>query len=123
MTRTAGIAGGLAAAATAAALIAPASPAAARQPDPPPPATGSVRPIEVHLPAPVHDWRIDAARMGVAASLGAALAARATAARLRRRPPPGTGLIELTDVVQSRQAPGVRPSPADRMHGAAVRGR
>jgi hypothetical protein len=101
MTRTAGIVGWLAAAAVGASLVGPAPPAAARQPDPPEPTTGTVIPtVEVLVPVPIHDRATEAVQMGLAAALGAALAAGATAARLRRRLPPGTGLIDITDAVQ-----------------------
>lgn len=108
MTHTTGIVGWLAATAAGAALAGPAPPAAARHPDPPEPTTGTiVRTVEVPAPVPIHDWATETVHMGVAATLGAALAARATAARLRRRrSPPGTGLIDITDVVQSGGKPG-----------------
>jgi hypothetical protein len=105
MTRTAGIAGWLAAAAVGATLGGPALPAAARQPDPPQPTTGAiVRTVEVRVPVPTRDRPTETVHLGVAAALGAALgatlAARATAARLRRRRPPSrTGLIDITDAV------------------------
>jgi hypothetical protein len=58
----------------------------------------------VEVPVPVHDRTAEAVHMGVAATLGA-LAGRATAARQRRRRPlPGTGLIDITDTVQSRRS-------------------
>ena len=115
MTRTAGIAGWLAAAAVSAALGAPAPPAAARHRDPPQPTTGTiVRTVEVPVPVRIHNRTTETMHLGVAATLGAALgatlAATATAARLRRRrPPPETGLIDITDVVWPRGSPG---SPA-----------
>jgi hypothetical protein len=89
----------LAVAAVASVLFGPASPAAAQH-DPPEPATATVvRTVEV--PVPVHDWTTEAVHMGVAAVLGAALAARTTARRFRRRDTSsGTGVIDLTDVVQ-----------------------
>jgi hypothetical protein len=46
--------------------------------------------------------------MGVGAGFGAALAARMTAARSRHHPialPPASGLIDITDAVQSRTSP------------------
>lgn len=109
MTRTAAIIGWLAAAAVSASLIGSAEPAAAR-PDPPEPATDvTVRVVEIPKPVPVHDRAAEAVQMGLAAALGAALAGGATAARLHRHPssgsrhpPSGTGLIDITDVVQSR---------------------
>jgi hypothetical protein len=113
MTRIAGIVGWLAAAAMGAALGGPAAQASARHPDPPQPATGTiVRTVEV--PVPVHDWASGTVQTSVAATLGAtlgaAIAARVTAARLRRRrPPSGTGLIDITDMVQSRGSPAPAP--------------
>jgi hypothetical protein len=44
--------------------------------------------------------------MGIAASLGATLAARMTAARIRhRRAPSPPGLIDITDAVRSSASP------------------
>jgi hypothetical protein len=107
MTRTARIGGWLAVAAASVSIWA-AQPAAA-QPDPPAPVTdATVRVVEIPVPVPVHDRAAEAVQMGLAAALGATLAAGATASRLRRpRTPPGTGLvgpIDITDVVQSRGA-------------------
>ena len=105
MTRTAGIVGWLAATAVGAALVGPAAPAVARQPDPPEPAADTVvRMVEVPLPVATHDWAAEVVHLGVATTVGAVLAARATAAQLRRhrRPPPASGLIDITDAVQSR---------------------
>jgi hypothetical protein len=121
MTRTAGIVGWLAAAAVGAALGGPAPPAAARRPDPPEPTTGTiVRTVEVPVPVPIHDWATEAVQMSVAASLGATvgavLAGRATALRLRRRSPPGTGLIDITDVVQPGPVPA-KSAPVSRTSG------
>jgi hypothetical protein len=93
----------LAVAAAAAALAAPA-PAAARPDWPPTTAEPAVQTVEV--PVPVHDWVSDVVHMGVAASLGAALAARMTAARIRhRRIPPPPGLIDITDAVRPSASP------------------
>jgi hypothetical protein len=80
--------------------------------------------VEVPVPAPVviRDRATEMLHLGVAAGLGAALAAGASTARQRRRPPPTTGtrsvhtswpadgpraddLIDITDIVQSRAAP------------------
>jgi hypothetical protein len=99
--RTAVVARWLAVAAAAAALAGPAP--AAAQPDwPPPTAEPAVRLVEV--PVPVHDWAGDVVHMGVAASLGAALAARMTAARIRHRrisSPAPPGPIDITDAVRA----------------------
>jgi hypothetical protein len=126
MTRTAAVVGQLAAAAVGAALIGSAPPAVARQPDPPEPPTATiVRTVEIPVPVPIHDRATEAARMGVAATLGAALAAGATAARLRRRRlPPGTGLIDITDAVQASRPAGVgvRHSRERHRSGRAVDG-
>jgi hypothetical protein len=99
MARTARIGGWLAAAAASVSIWA-ARPAAA-QPDPPEPASDTiVRTVEI--PVPVHDPTAEAVQMAVAAVLGAVVATGATAARLRRRSPPGTGLIDITDTVWAR---------------------
>jgi hypothetical protein len=69
--------------------------------------------VEVPVPRPIviRDRATEMLHLGLAAGLGAALAAGATAARQRRRPPPTTGhvngfladdLIDITDIVQSR---------------------
>jgi hypothetical protein len=107
MTRSAGTVGWVAAA-VGAALVGPAPPATARQPDPPQPASGTVVcVVEGPVPVPRHDRATEAVQVGVAATLGAALAASATAARLRRRREPvGPGLIDMTDAVQSRGSHG-----------------
>jgi len=67
------------------------------------PATQRLEVRLVEVPVPTRDWPAETVQMGVAAALGAILAARATAARQRRRrpPPPGPGFIDLTDVVQA----------------------
>jgi hypothetical protein len=72
--------------------------------------------VPVSMPVVVNDPATEMLYLGIAAGLGAALAAGATAARMRRRPPPPSGpidgflvgahdLIDLTDMVQSRAAP------------------
>jgi hypothetical protein len=102
MSRTAVVTRWLAVAAAAAALAGPAP--AAAQPDWPPPATAEPAVRLVEVPVPVHDWASDVVHMGVAASLGAALAARMTAARIRHRrtpSPPPPGLIDITDAVRA----------------------
>ena len=70
------------------------------------PAVQRVEVMTVEVPVPTRDWAYEAVQMSVAAVLGAGLAARATAVRLRRRRPPGDGLIEITDVVQPGTGPG-----------------
>ena len=78
----------------------------------------AVQRVEVRLvevPVPTRDWATETVQMSVAAALGAILAARATAVgqqRQRRRRPPRTGFIDLTDVVGSGTAPG--PAAVDR---------
>jgi hypothetical protein len=77
------------------------------QHDPPAPPISTVTvPVEV----PVHDWGAEALRVAVAAAIagagGAIIGTRTTATRLRRRAPaPQGGLIDITDMVQSRGAP------------------
>ena len=73
-------------------------------------ATRTVEVRLVEVPVPTRDWPTETAQMGVAAILGAVLAAQATTVRLRRRLPPGPGSIDITDVV--------RPDPSDRQPGS-----
>jgi uncharacterized membrane protein len=127
MSRRSVRAGGLVAAALGAVLLGPASPAVARQPAPESdtgPAKCTVQfetvvcavEVPVSTPIVIHDRATEMLHLGIAAGLGAALAAGATAARLRRRLLPTSGpvggllvgadqLIDITDVVQSRTAP------------------
>jgi hypothetical protein len=105
MVRTAVVTRWLAAAAAVAAVTGPA-PAAARPDWPPSTTEPAVRLVEV--PVPVHDWASDVVHMGVAAALGAALAARMTAARIRHRrtpSPPPAAVIDITDAVRSGASP------------------
>jgi hypothetical protein len=86
----------------AAAAVMSGSPPAAARPDWPPPGAQPAL-VTVEVPVPVHDWLSEVVHMGVAASLGAALAARI---RHRRTvPPPASGLIDITDAVQSHASP------------------
>ena len=102
IARIAGTAGRLPAAATAAVLAGPAPPAAAGPNEIVPP-TGGPTIVTVEVPVPVHDLMSDAARMGAAAAVGAALAAQLTATRVRRRRTPApAALIDITETVQSR---------------------
>jgi hypothetical protein len=79
------------------------------------------------MPTPIviGDRATEMLHLGVAAGLGAALAAGATAARRRRRPPPATvpvdtspvgaqNLIDLTDIVQFGPHDGPRGSNPER---------
>jgi hypothetical protein len=70
--------------------------------------------VPVSTPVVIRDRATEMLHLGLAAGLGAALAAGATAARQRRRPPPTTNhpsglladnVIDITDIVQSRAAP------------------
>jgi hypothetical protein len=102
----AGVIGRWLAVAAAAAALGGSPPAAARPDWPPADAEPAIRTVVV--PVPVHDWVSDVVHMGVAAGLGAALAARTAAARVRRREtgsPSASGLIDITDAVQTRASP------------------
>jgi predicted NBD/HSP70 family sugar kinase len=72
--------------------------------------------VPVSTPVVIRDRATEMLHLGLAAGLGAALAAGATAARQRRRPSPPTdhpnglladNLIDITDIVQSRAVSGV----------------
>jgi hypothetical protein len=102
IARIAGTAGRLAAATAAVLLAGPVPPAAAGPNEIVPPTAGPTV-VAVEVPVPVHDLMSDAARMGAAAAVGAALAAQLTATRVRRRwTPPPVALIDITETVQSR---------------------
>lgn len=80
------------------------SPAARPQHDPPQetidPTERTVEVRIIEVPVPTHDWAAETVEMGAAAVFGALLAVR-FAARPRRRPPPASGLIDITDTVRA----------------------
>ncbi len=86
MTRIARLAGWMIGTAAVTLLLTPVPAAATRPaPDGPTQPQTVVQRVEVPIPVPVDDATVELIQMGIAAALGASIAAGATATRLRRR--------------------------------------